>query len=127
MLMDLSMLATLRSRAGGYLSGTARTICGHGGARPGPRHGETGRDNLGSCSTAVLTWRLADDVAKGTTERAQAGEAHVQTDVGHAAVRFAEQEHGALDAATLQVAMRRLAERLFERADEVGLRDHGDA
>src|SRR5688500_15574152 len=78
-------------------------------ARPRPGHRKTGRRSGHDRVLAVFGGRLADDVAEGARERAQAVEPDVEADVGHAAVRFPQQVHRALDAATLQVAMRRLA------------------
>jgi hypothetical protein len=46
--------------------------------------------------------------------------------VRDAAIALAQQEHRALDAAALQVAVRRLAERRAEGADEVRLGHVGD-
>jgi hypothetical protein len=71
--------------------------------------------------------RLADDVAKRPAEGAQAREADVEADVGHAGGRRPQQEHRPLHAPALQVPVRRLAERRAEGADEVGLGDVGDA
>ena len=53
----------------------------------------------------------------------EAGEADVEADLGDAAVGLAQQEHRPLDPAALQVAVRRLAERRPEGADEVRLGD----
>jgi hypothetical protein len=49
--------------------------------------------------------RLTDDARERAAERAEAGEADVQADLGDAAVRRAQQVHGPLDAAALQVAV----------------------
>ena len=70
--------------------------------------------------------RLADDLAERAAEGAQAGEADVEADVGDAAVRLAQQEHGAFYPSPLEVPVRRLAEDRSEGADEVRLRDMGD-
>jgi hypothetical protein len=56
---------------------------------------------------------------KRPTERAEAAEPDIEADIGDAAVRRSQQEHRALDAAALQIAVRCLAERVAERADEV--------
>ena len=53
---------------------------------------------------------LADHLAEGAAERPQAGEADVEADVGHAAIGPAEQVHGALHPAPLQVPVRGLTE-----------------
>src|SRR6476660_8462803 len=81
-------------------------------ARSRPRHGEAVRDVVGDAARAVAGGRLADDGAEGAAEGAQAREADVEADLGHAAVGLHEQEHRALDAPALQVAVRRLAERV---------------
>jgi hypothetical protein len=54
-------------------------------------------------------------------EGAQAGEADIEADVGHAAVGGTQEEHRPFDTAALQVAMRRFAERRMKRATEVRL------
>src|SRR5262245_45873873 len=97
-------------------------------ARSGPRHGEAGRDGAPyrRAAAAVGARRDADDVAEGPAEGAQTGEADVEADVGHAAIGLAQQPHRALDAAALEVAVGRLAERRPEGADEVRLGDAGD-
>src|SRR5262249_37508769 len=59
-------------------------------------------------------------------ERAQAVEADVEADVGDAAIGRPQQEHRALDAPALQVAVRRLAERRAKRSDEMRLRHVSD-
>src|SRR5262249_13115562 len=64
---------------------------------------------------------LADDLAERAAERAEAEEADVEADLGDAALGLAQQEHRALDAAALQIAVRRLTERRLEGADEVRL------
>src|SRR5918992_2550381 len=70
--------------------------------------------------------RLADDLGEGPAERPQAREAHVEADLGNAALGLTEHEHRPLDAAALQVAVRRLAEGRAKDADEVRLGDVGD-
>jgi hypothetical protein len=82
---------------------------------------------VGDAPPAVAGGRLADDGPEGAAEGPKAREADVEADVGHAAVGLHEQEHRALDAATLQVAMRRLAERGPEGPDEMRLGHVGDA
>jgi hypothetical protein len=62
-------------------------------------------------------------VVERPAERAQAGEADFEADVGHAVVGCAQEEHRPFDAAALQVAMRRFAERRAERATEVRFGD----
>src|SRR5690242_8575735 len=87
-----------------------------------PRHREARRYGDGLAAGAELARRLAHDLAERPAERAEAVEADVERDLGHAAVGLAQQEHRALDAAALQIAVRRLAEGRLEGADEVGLR-----
>src|SRR5688572_7016051 len=94
-------------------------------SRPRPR--EAGRDGAQvSRPPAIGRRRLADDRAKGTTERSQAREADVEADLGDAAIGLAQEEHRALDPAPLQIAVRRLAEGGAKGADEVRLGDVGD-
>src|SRR3954453_23064762 len=112
-----SMAATLTGEPRLFFSETARSRVGHGEA---VRH----REPRGA--RAVLLRGLADDRAEGPAERPEAREAHVEADLGHAAVGLAQQEHRPLDAPALQVAVRRLAERRPEGADEVRLGDVGD-
>jgi len=68
---------------------------------------------------------FADDLPESAGEGAEAREAHVEADVGDAALGLAQEEHRPLDAATLEVAVRCLAEGGSEGADEVRLRDVG--
>src|SRR5882724_6762632 len=118
MVIAFSMWATLEGFSGARFSETART-------RPG--HPETRRDGFDVGALAIVGWRFAENLAEGPAERAQAREPDVQADVGHAAVGFAQQEHRALDPTALQVAVRGLAERSPEGADEVRLGDARDA
>src|SRR5437588_8625299 len=83
-----------------------------------PCHSEAGRRAVSCGAVAVLGRRATDDLPKRPAERAEAHEAHVEADISHAAVALAEHELRALDAPALQVAMRGLAERRPERADE---------
>jgi len=59
----------------------------------------------------------------GETEGAQAGETHVVADFGDCSLGLAQEEHGALDAAALQVAVWCLTERRGERTAKMGLGD----
>src|SRR3954452_7447046 len=107
-----TMAATLIAAPRLRFSKTARSRVGQreavgDGLRDGPR--------------AVLARRLADDRAERPAERPEAREADVEADLGHGTIRVTEQEHRPLDAPALQVAVRRLAERRAERADEVRL------
>src|SRR5690606_27126229 len=75
-------------------------------ARPGPGHGEAVRHGRPVGATAVGAGRDADDVAEGAAEGAEAVEPHVEAHVGDAALGVSQEEHGALDATPLQVAVR---------------------
>src|SRR5919202_405311 len=90
-------------------------------ARSRPGHREARWDGGHTRSIAVLRGRLPDDVPERAAERAQAAEADLEADVGDAPAGLAQQEHRALDPTALQIAMRRLAERGAEDADEVRL------
>src|SRR5207249_10444537 len=79
-----------------------------------------------SAARAIVGRVHADDVAEGPAEGAEAGEPDVHADVGDAAARLAQQEHGALHAPALEVAVGRLAESGAKRADEVRLGDARD-
>src|SRR5262249_57870426 len=70
---------------------------------------------------SILRRRLADDGPERPTERPQAREADVVADVGDAPLGLAQQEHRALDTATLEIAMWRLTEAGSEAADEMSL------
>src|SRR5207248_751184 len=83
-----------------------------------------GRDD-GTVSDPIARWRFTHDLGEGAAERPEAGEAHVEADVGHAPLSLAEEKHGALNAPALQVPMWRLAEYRAEAADEVRGRDMG--
>src|SRR5215210_4814717 len=85
-------------------------------ARSRPRHREAVRDRFRVRSTAVIGRRFAHDLAEGPAERAEAREAHVEADLGDAAVGLPEQEHRPLDPPALEVAVRGLAERVAEAA-----------
>src|SRR4051794_17184194 len=112
------MRATLADRTTPRFSETARS-------RPGSR--ETRGHGAQVCGLlAVRGRRRADDLAEGPAERAETRKAHVEADLGHAAVGLPEQEHRPLHSAALQIAVGRLAEGGPEGADEVGLRYVGD-
>src|ERR687894_2094405 len=89
----------------------ARVAAGHAGTdrRPG----------CGLLALAVGARRRADDVAKRAAERAEAREADGEADLRHGRVGLAQERHRPFQAAPLQVAVRRLAERVLEAADEV--------
>jgi hypothetical protein len=93
---------------------------------PGGRHLHAVRGDDGSVAGAIGGRRLADDVAEGAAERPEAAESDVEADIGDAAISLAQEEHGALHAPALEVAMRGLAEDGAEAADEVRLRDVRD-
>src|SRR5437762_315262 len=74
---------------------------------PACRHGQRGAGV--AHAGAVCRGRLAHDRTERTAEGAQAVEPDVEADLGHGALRLAQQLHRALDAAALQVAMLWLA------------------
>src|SRR5262245_54900825 len=90
-------------------------------ARPRPGHHEAGRHRLRMSLLPEAGRRLANDLVKGAAEGAEAAEADVEADIGDATVGQSQQEHRALDAPALQVAVRRLAEGVAERGNEVSL------
>src|SRR5690349_14470996 len=71
-------------------------------------------------AVAIRGWRFADDLAERAAERPEPGDPNIETDIGDASVRLAQQEHRALDASTLQLSVRRLAKDSAEAADAVG-------
>src|SRR3954451_19736315 len=94
------------------------------GHRPARRHAQcrpTARE-----SRAVCARRLTNDIPERATEGAKAVEADVEADLGHGTIRLSQQLHRPLDAAALEVTVRRLAERVTELAAEMGGRDVGD-
>src|SRR6202022_2668474 len=95
-------------------------------ARSCPGHREAVWDRFDRAALTIGGWRLADDCLKTAAERAQAVEANVEADVGHAAIGRPQQEHCPLAPAALEVAVRRLAERRAKRSDEMRLRDIRD-
>src|SRR5215204_7112464 len=100
-LMLLNMAGTLGRCLDSHFSETARSDPGHGEAG---RHGVRLRGLL-----AEGRRRPTHDLPEGTAERAEAGEADGEADVGHAAVGVAEQGHRPFRPPTLQVAVGRLA------------------
>jgi hypothetical protein len=90
-------------------------------ARSCPGHDKAGRSLNGLFTLSVFTGCNPDDVSKRPTERSEAGETDVETDVGHGSVRLAEHEHRAFDASSLEISMGRLSKRPLEGSDEVGL------
>src|SRR5262245_36720492 len=95
-------------------------------ARASPRHHEAGRHRRHLSLLPEAGRRLADDLVERAAECAQAAEADVEADIGDAAIGRSQQEHRALDAPALQVAVRCLTEGVAEGANEVRLRDLGD-
>src|ERR1700737_518843 len=94
-------------------------------ARSGPGHREAGWGDHDVGPLSVVARIQADDVSKSAAEGAEAGEPHVQADVGDAALGLAQQEHRSLDPPSLEIAMRRLSKGRAERPDEVRLGDPG--
>src|SRR3989442_11727170 len=90
-------------------------------ARSCPAHREAVRHCKNEAPRPIVGRRLADDVAKRAAERTKALKPDVQADVGHGAVGLPQQEHGALDPAALQVAVRRLTKGRPEGPDEMRL------
>src|SRR4051812_6279731 len=117
-LMAENMAATLPADHALVFSETARS-------HPGGDEAVRRADRLGR--SAVRRRRDAHDPPEGSAERPEAGEPHVEADLGHTAIGLAQQVHRPLDPAPLQVAMRRLAERLLERAAEMRLAHQRDA
>src|SRR3984893_19150819 len=117
MVIAFNMWATLRGVGRARFSKTAWAC---------PGHGKTRRHAAGDGAPAVGRRRFAHDLAEGAAERAQTGEADVETDLRYAAIGLAQQEHRPLHASALQVAMGCLAEGGAEGANEVRLRDQRD-
>src|SRR5215211_2206212 len=120
---EVSMGATLRSAGAMRFSETAVLRLA---ARAGPGHHDAGGDVAGAARAdpprlAVGARRHSDDASEGAAEGAEAREPHVEADLGHRPVGLPQQRHRALQPAPLQVAVRRLAERPLEGADEVRL------
>src|SRR5258705_12251161 len=101
------MAATLDHGSAARFSVSARYRAFAHGARPrhGPASRHWQRDSGVAEAGAVGRRRLAHDGTERTAERAQAVEPHVEADLGHGALGLAQQLHGALDAAALQVAV----------------------
>src|SRR4029450_13567253 len=102
------MTATLTTSHRPRFSGTARS-------RPRPHEAVGDRD--GDRALPVRAGRLAEDRTERPAERPEAREADVEADLTHAAIGLAQEESRALDAAALQVAVRRLGERRAELPD----------
>src|SRR3981081_685437 len=82
-------------------------------------HHKARRGLNGLLARSILGGRDLDDVAKRAAECAQARKADVEAHIGHAPLRFAQQEHGSLDSPSLQVAVRSLPKGRLERPDEM--------
>src|ERR1700720_2240588 len=95
-------------------------------ARSCPGHREAVRDRHDWSALPIGGRRLADDCLKTTAEGAQAVEAHVEADVGDAAIGRPQQEHRPLNATALEIAVWCLTERRAKRTDEMCLRDIRD-
>src|SRR5688500_3546405 len=104
-LVSAGVLALLRNRCRAGLDGGAALLL----PRWGPRGDEARRHRDWRVLGAELGGREPDDVAERPAERAEAGEADVPRDIGDRPVGLAEQSHRPLDAATLEVVVRRLA------------------
>src|SRR3954453_8042381 len=111
----VSMRGTLRSAIAIRFSKTAAL---RRAARSRPRHDHArgyiaGGAGAGAPCLAVGGRRHPDHVGEDPAEGAEARETDVQADLGHRPLRLAQQRHRALQSAPLQVAVRRLAERLL--------------
>src|SRR6266480_2468073 len=91
-------------------------------ARSRPGHREAVGDGLDGPTLAIGARRLADDISKDPAERTQAAEADVEADVGHTSIGCPQQVHGALDPATLEIAVRGLVKGCPKGWEEVRLR-----
>src|SRR5918994_2486232 len=116
--MCLIMRAKLADRAPARFSETARS-------RPRLREARRHRPQVGCAFPVHARW-LADDLPEGAAEGTQTGEPDVEADLAHVAVRLPQEEHRSFHPATLEVAVRGLAERGAEGADEVRLGDVRD-
>src|SRR5262245_46928155 len=111
---------TLRRERRARFSKTARLrelVRGH--AWPHRGQLDAVRRDDGPVASAIGGRRLADDLAERPAEGPEAGESDVEADVSHAAIRFAKQEHRALDPPPLEVAVRRLPEHSPKASTEV--------
>src|SRR4051794_18416223 len=113
------MAANLRARQRLRFSETALLAI----PRPGPRHDHAGghvagRPGAGAPTGAVGGRRHPDDARERPAEAAKAHETGVEADLRHGPLGLAQERHRALEPAPLQIAVRRLAERLLEGPDE---------
>src|SRR5438132_1820264 len=95
-------------------------------ARSCPGHREAVRHGHNRAAIAVGSRRLADDRLKTAAERAQAVEAHLEANVGHASIGGTQQEHRPLDPTALEIAVWRLAKGRAKGPNEMRFRDVGD-
>src|SRR3954451_47507 len=121
----LNMAPTLRAPRRTRFSETAlleamvgRSHPGHHDAR---RHIARGA-GAGAPGAPVGARRHTEDAPEGAAERPQARETDVEADLRHRPVGLTQQGHRTLEPPPLQVAVRRLAERLPEGPDEMRLR-----
>src|SRR4051794_33913690 len=109
----VNMPLTLRRGAGSRFSETAHLLAMAGWPRPGHHHAcghVAGGTRAGAPSLTVCRRRHAEHACECAAERPEAGEPDIQADLGHGALRFTQERHRPLEPASLQVAMRRLAE-----------------
>src|SRR6202163_1911703 len=90
-------------------------------ARSHPGHREAGRHGKHELAIAIFGRSVADYVAERAAESAEASKPDVEADVRDTSWGLPEQEHRALHAPALQIAMRRLAEGRPEGPDEMSL------
>src|SRR5829696_4460268 len=100
-LIALNMALTLRAGRALRFSETARSH---------PAHHEAGGHRQRPRSVPVDRRRLTHDAGERAAERAEAREADVEADLGHAEVGLAQQRHRALHPPALKVAVGSLAE-----------------
>src|SRR4051794_29642303 len=117
----VSMDVTLRTFLATRFSETAVLRLAPG-SRPGHHHARghvARRAHAGPPRPAIGGRRHADHARERPAEGPEAREPHLEADLGHGPLALAQQRHRPLEPAPLEVAMRRLAERVLERADEV--------
>ena len=103
-----------------FRSGFSKTARSHPGHREARRHWQ--RASL----RAIGNRRRSDDFMESAAERAEAVEADLEADVGHAAIAFPKQKHCALDTASLEIAVRRLTKCRSEGSRKMGFGNTGD-
>src|SRR2546430_2144088 len=124
-LIRLSMQARLDERLAARFSKAALLS-----SRAHPGHGRASRHEqmraLACEAGSIRRRRLPHDRPKRAAEGAEAVEPNVEANLGDGTLRLAQQLHGPLHPAALQVAMRRLAERGAELTAEMRRRYVGD-